>query len=288
VRPEFGALSGAGLLYALAANFSGQEQILWCEKISCFGSLLATFVNLVSFAPASAGLVVTTGQFLAPFEAKGGTEWGPWARLPDLPTFPLKQRCRLLILAWVTIASTLQLTKSPRGFFAGSVGLCVLLADFALRRSSRLGLAFGAVAPVPAVGIGLFFLGGGATDALEGNAAAREAIAELPLIIWGHSSFADVFGMVGEAEVPQDVTTAYNSALAQAPERGVSAALLVLAFITLFLRCLTSVRGSAAVYACEVGATVLIAALSAVGFSLQIPAVAANYTCIISVAVAQS
>jgi O-antigen ligase len=281
-------LSGAGLLYTghgLVGDFSGREQVLWYEKTGYFGTLTATFVNRNSFATAYAGLVLvgTTGLLLASFDGEGGTERGLRARLHDLLT-ALLERGQLLILAWVTIA--LLLTQSRGGFFAGSAGLCVLLGAFALRRGSRPGLALGAAAPILAGRIGLFSLGGEATNArlagIEGDAAERgrlQAIAERPLTGWGHGSFADV--LVRDAEVPQDVVMAHNSDLELALELGVpAAALLVLAFTALFLRCLTSVRVR--------GRDALVAAHLAIDFSLQIPAVAATYALIVGVAVAQS
>jgi hypothetical protein len=266
--------------------------VLWYEKTSYFGMLTATFVNCNSFATAYAELVlvVTTRQLLASFE-EGGPERGLHARLHG-PLTALLERGRLL-RAWVTIAGALLLTQS-RG---GSAGSCVLLAAFALRRDSRPGLALGAAAPILAGGIGPFSLGGEATEArlagIEGDAAERgrlQAIAERPLTDWGHGSFADVFRMMRDAEVPQDIVMAHDSE--PALEQGMpAAALLVLAFAALFLRCLTSVRvrGRAALDPCiEVGATVLVAANSAVDFSLQIPAATANYALIMGVAVAQS
>jgi hypothetical protein len=278
-----GVLSGAGLLYAghgLVADFSGQEHVLWYEKTSYFGTFTATFVNRNSFATAYTGLVlvVTTGLLLASFE-EGGTERGLRARL---------------------IASALLLTQSPGGFFAGSAGLCVPLAAFALGRGSRRGLGLRAAAPILAGGIGLFSLGGEATDAClagtEGDAADRgrlQAIAERPFMGRGRGSFADVFRMVRDAEVPQDVVITHNSDLEPALEVEVAAAaLLVPAFAALFLRCLTSVRVRRRDGICpsiEVGATVLVAVHSSVDFSLQIPAVAAaTYALMMGVAVAQS
>jgi hypothetical protein len=69
-----------------------------------------------------------------------------------------------------------------------------------------------------------------------------------------------------------------------------AAALFVLAFAALFLRCLTArARGRDAVYpSIEVGATVLVAAHWAVHFSLQIPALAATRALVMGAAVVQS
>jgi O-antigen ligase len=85
---------------------------------------------------------------------------------------------------------------------------------------------------------------------------------------------------------------AHNSYLELALALGVpAAALLMLALAAPFLRCLIGARDRRrdAVYPyIGVGATVLVAAHSAVDFSLQIPALAATYALIMAVAVAQS
>ena len=162
--------------------------------------------------------MVTTGPLMASFKAEGFTQRGLRA-LHGL-TALLLERGWLLILAWVPIASALLLTPSHGGFFAGSAGLCVLLAAFLLRRGSRPGLAMGAAAPILVGGIGLCSLGGEATNArMEGDAAERgclyalilQAVAARPLTGWDHGSFADVFRMVRDAKVPQDIVKAHNS-----------------------------------------------------------------------------
>jgi hypothetical protein len=122
-------------------------------------------------------------------------------------------------------------------------------------------------APILGGGIGLFSLGGEATDArlaaIEGEAAERgrlRAIARRPLTDCGHGSFADVFCRVRNAEVPQDLLMAHNSELGVGVQ---AAALPVLAFVALYLCSLIAVRVRGRDAVCsyvEVGATVLVGA----------------------------
>jgi len=305
-RLAFLVLSCAGLLYAgygLVAYFSGLELVLWLEKTSYFGSLTSTFVNRNSFATyAGLVLVVATGLLLTSLEEEVGPEWSLRTRLLGLLTVFL-ERGWPVILAWVTLASALILTQSRGGLLAAFTGLCALLATFTLRRSSYSSLAVIATAPILAAGIALFAISGEGTDArlagAEGDIAARthlyalalEAVAERPVTGWGHGSFPDVFRMMRDAAVQQDVVMAHNSYLEAALELGVpGAALLVLAIAALLLRCLigAQVRRRDAIYPCiGIGATVLVATHSLVDFSLQIPAVAATYALIMGAAVAQ-
>jgi hypothetical protein len=110
-----------------------------------------------------------------------------------------------------------------KGRGAGGAAGRPLPAAFLLRRGSRPSLALGAAVPVLVDGIGLCSLRGEATDArlagIEGDAAERgclyalilQAVAARPLTCWDHGSFADVFRMVRDAKVPQDIVKARNS-----------------------------------------------------------------------------
>ena len=301
------ALAVAGFLYAsygLIIHFSGVERILWFDKTSYLGTVTATFVNRNSYATyAGLGLIVTTGLLLASLADEDGAERGLRARLHALLTI-LLERDWPLVLAWVAIASALLLTGSRGGLLAVTAGLCTLLAAFALRRGSRAGLTLISVGLILAAGVGLFAVSGETTSirlaGAENDVAGREhiyalslqAIAERPLTGWGHGSFPDVFRLVRDEAVEQNVVMAHNSYLELALELGLpAAALLIAAIIALFVRCWIGVRVRRrdSIYPCVgIGATVLVGTHAFVDFSLQIPAVAMTYALIMGVAVAQS
>jgi hypothetical protein len=120
----------------------------------------------------------------------------------------------------------------------------------------------------------------------------RLGIAENPALGFGYGTFADSFRLYDRIASPVHFDRAHNTWLENLFELGVPAALALFAAIAgLALTCLKGVRRRHrdwAFPAAGVAATVLVAVHALVDFSLQIPAVAILYACIMGVACAQS
>jgi len=120
----------------------------------------------------------------------------------------------------------------------------------------------------------------------------RHGIAENPLLGFGYGTFADSFRLYDRLESPVHYDRAHNTWLENLFELGVPAALaLFLAIGGLVLTCLKGVRRRHrdwAFPAVGVAASVLVGVHAMLDFSLQLPAVAILYACIMGVACAQS
>jgi O-antigen ligase len=120
----------------------------------------------------------------------------------------------------------------------------------------------------------------------------RRGIKENPLLGFGYGTFADSYRLYDRVESPVHYDRAHNTWLENLFELGVPAALaLFLAIGGLAATCLKGVRRRHrdwAFPATGVAATVLVGVHALVDFSLQIPAVAILYACIMGLACAQS
>jgi O-antigen ligase len=123
-------------------------------------------------------------------------------------------------------------------------------------------------------------------------ANVNRAIGDNPVLGFGYGTFADSFRLYDQNEAPVHYDRAHNTWLENAFEMGVPAALaLYVALAGLALTCLRGVRRRHRDWvfpATGVAASVLVALHATVDFSLQIPAVAILYACIMGVACAQS
>jgi len=120
----------------------------------------------------------------------------------------------------------------------------------------------------------------------------RHGIAENPLLGFGYGTFADSFRLYDRIESPVHYDRAHNTWLENLFELGVPAAMaLFFALGGLVLTCLKGVRRRErdwAYPALGVAASVLVGMHALLDFSLQIPAVAILYACIMGLSCAQS
>ena len=120
----------------------------------------------------------------------------------------------------------------------------------------------------------------------------QHGIAENPLLGFGYGTFADSFRLYDRVESPVHYDRAHNTWLENLFELGVPAAMaLFLALGGLVLTCLKGVRRRHrdwAYPAVGVAASVLVGIHAMLDFSLQLPAVAILYACIMGIACAQS
>ena len=129
-------------------------------------------------------------------------------------------------------------------------------------------------------------------DRLIVYANVQHGITENPLLGFGYGTFADSFRLYDRIESPVHYDRAHNTWLENLFELGIPAALALFAAIGgLTLTCLKGVRRrhrNWAYPALGVAASVLVGVHALLDFSLQIPAVAILYACILGIGCAQA
>jgi hypothetical protein len=295
-------------LYGIIIYMTGNGWILIYPKWSYPHSLTSTFVNRNSYA-SFAGLTLLCAvslfiKHLRPFFAL---------------RHPLRSKIAIIVeqvlakAVWKTaailiISTALLLSTSRAGVASTLVGLLCLLAFYLsqqrLKKLHALTLVVGAIT----AGMIVFAASGNhiskrlEVDQIDSNFDVRkriynltwEAIMTSPWKGTGFGTFADVFPAYRDADRLSPVLwdKAHNTYLENALELGLPAALLLnLALALLAIRCARGVvvrRRDKLLPALGVGASILVGLHSLVDFSLQIPAVAILYACIMGLAVGQS
>jgi len=208
------------------------------------------------------------------------------------------------LTALLLMVTALVLTHSRGGFVSALAGTVVLMMLLDKRVSSKKALSRVTVIAALAVASIAFYLTSellldriNRTDItteerLAVYANVNRAIGDNPALGFGYGTFANSFRLYDQNENTVHYDRAHNTWLEDAFELGVPAALaLYLALGGLAFTCLRGVRRRHRdwVYpATGVAASVLVGLHAAVDFSLQIPAVAILYACIMGVACAQS
>ena len=301
------ALTIAGLaysVYGLIVEFSGTKMILWYDKNAYRDDLTSTFVNRNSYATyAGLTLICASGLLLKILSENFGTSLG-WReglrRLLD----NVAVRGWVLLVAWITISTTLLLSHSRGGFVSAYLGLLALCVTFALTRQVRLRFAVFVTGLVVVGGMFLFALGGDVTDQrLAAALDEREerprvyeltlqAIEAAPVLGTGYGTFEEVFRFYRDRSLNAFYMRAHNTYLENALELGLpGAAALFLTIGGLSILTLLGVlrRRRDAIFPCiGFAATTLVASHSLVDFSLQVPAVALTYSLLMGTACAQS
>jgi O-antigen ligase len=208
------------------------------------------------------------------------------------------------LTALLLMVTALVLTHSRGGFVSALAGTVVLMMLLDRRVSSKKSLSRVTVIAALAVASIAFYLTSellldriNRTDItteerLAVYANVNRAIGDNPALGFGYGTFSNSFRLYDQNENTVHYDRAHNTWLENAFELGVPAALaLYLALGGLAFTCLRGVRRRHRdwVYpATGVAASVLVGLHATVDFSLQIPAVAILYACIMGVACAQS
>ena len=294
-------------VYGLFLTFANINMILWFERWSYRGSLTSTFVNRNSFGTyAGLGLVVTLALMS---KALGRSlDMGLSSRSGVIHFLDnLKPQLFFLVVSFVTIATALLFSKSRGALLATVIGVAAYAAMLGLRRQFRTRTAIGAaLGAVVACAVLVSFSGSATLSrfadlATEGSgrdavfALTTRAIGEHPFLGTGLGSFRGVF-QIHRDEAFNVLHPAYQQAhssyLEMALEAGLPAFALVLVLVAgpaaFAMRGVLKRRRNLAYPAAGLGATALVAAHSAVDFSLQIPAVTVTYLAIMGAAVGQS
>ena len=226
----------------------------------------------------------------------------PQDRAGSVEQFILRAWKPLLVILLMTTA--LLLTHSRGGFASALLAVVVLLLlldsrSVAQKASSRLVV----IAALAVSGIAFYLTSEVLLDRLDRTDISTEervvvfenvkrGIAENPVLGFGYGTFSDSFRLYDRVEMPVHFDRAHNTWLENLFELGLPAALALFAAMGgLAWACFNGVRRRHrdwALPATGVAATVLVASHAMVDFSLQIPAVAVLYACIMGLACAQS
>jgi hypothetical protein len=304
---SFGILAVAGLAYAglgLAVYWGGYE-VEWL-----FGGrqlpqdVRSTFINRNHFATWQGLCLLCAFAWIYHRVAKPPVK--PYAvpqdREEQVVDFILKIWKPLTVL--LLMVSALVLSHSRGGFastMAGSIVLLVLLDRRAKSKKNRIRMV--AVSAAVAAGIAFLITSEALLDRINRTDITTEermavyvnvnrAIGDNPVLGFGYGTFANSYLLYDPLESGVHYDRAHNTWLENAFELGVPAALaLYLALGGLALTCLKGVRRRHRDWvfpATGVAASVLVGLHAILDFSLQIPAVAILYACIMGVACAQS
>jgi len=303
----FGWLTLAGLVYGVFGLLvfwgSYYPEWLFGERILAH-DVRGTFINRNHFATWQ-GLTILCAMAWF-YQRTARREVKPYAVPKDQ-----EQRVEEFILkAWkpmtglLLMVTALVLTHSRGGFVSALAGTIVLMALLDRRVSSRKTRSRLTVVTALVVASIAFFLTSevlldriNRTDITTEERLAvfaniNGAIEDNPALGFGYGTFADSFRLYDQNENTVHYDRAHNTWLENAFELGLPAALaLYLALGGLALTCLSGVRRRHRDWvfpATGVAASVLVALHAMVDFSLQLPAVAVLYACIMGVACAQS
>jgi O-antigen ligase len=300
-------LTIAGLAYAVFGLYSywGAYHPEWLFGVKALAhDVRSTFINRNHFA---------TWQGLALLCAIAWF-YQHMARPEVMPYFVPKDRDQKLedfilkawkpLMAVLLMVTALVLTHSRGGFTAALAGTITLLLLLDRRGSARKGLSRATViAALVVASISFYLTSEVLMDRIEHTDLTSEerlavfsnvnrGIADNPLLGFGYGTFSDSFRLYDRNEEPFHYDRAHNTWLEDAFELGLPASLaLYLALAGLAVICWRGVgqRHRDWVYpATGVAATVLVGVHATVDFSLQLPAVAILYACIMGVACAQS
>ncbi len=291
-------------MYGLGVFFSGAESILWFEKTDYADMVTGTFFNPNSFgAHCGIGLLCATTVLLRRFSNGWAVRFGLRERLRFL-LVEFLPRNALMLGVWLVLVSALLLSQSRGAAAATALALLALMMLLALRRGLSIRQWLPGMFGALLAGVLLLLLAGQSLDRklwesgsdfatrAEIYSQTLTAIRERPLLGTGLGSFEAVYRSHRTAEIRPGARMAHNDYLELALELGIpAAALLVSSVLILAVGCARGIWARRRDYefpAAGVAVCILVGAHSLVDFSLQIPAVAAAFSLVLGVAVAQA
>ena len=302
-------ISCAYAIYGIVIYMAGNEWVVIYPKTSYLDSLTGTFVNRNSYATnAGLALLCATALLLDHMKPYFALKHPIRAKLVIIVE-ELVSKSALKTLAVLSIAISLLLSASRAGIFSSGVGLIVLILIFLGQKRLRVRHLIYAALVSAMLASTLIAVSGNSlskrmgSDDIDTSFAFRnymygltwDAIKASPLKGTGLGTYADVIPAFKEDrfDAPtQRWDKAHNTYLENALELGLPAATTL--NLSIFLVALIAAGGISRrrrdklIPALGVCATVLVALHSLVDFSLQIPAVAILYACIMGVAASQS
>ena len=297
------AASGAlYALYGLGAYFLASHSVLWLKKTAYDGDVTATFINRNNYATfAGLGWLCLLALLFRGLtrHAPEGSGTGAW--LHAIETY-IERRGWPVLLGAPVLAGALLASHSRGGLLATMLGTLVFCLALRANAAHRHGFARRFTVVVLVLG-GLAVLAGGSVvagrlvetredDRLTVYGLALDALRNRLLMGTGAGTFEENFRMVRSPAILSTFAQAHNTYLETALELGLPALILALAGLG-WIAALNWVgareRRRDAVYPClGLAATTLVGSHACLDFSIQIPAIAATYSLILGVALAQS
>jgi len=278
--------------------------VLWFTDPTWRVDVRSTFINRNHFAT-WAGLTLLC--VMALFYQRYGLSRNPAYTVP-LPREDRVERFVLDVwkpLAVILLVSTaLILSHSRAGFFSTLAGSVVLLWALHSRQRLTRGQSLAVLGGMAVAAILAFALTSevllkrldqlsvGTEERWAAYTLAADGIEDNPLLGFGYGTFSDSFRLYRNESLSAHFDRAHNTYLENLFELGWPAALALFASVfQLILICVQGVRKRRRdwVYpATALAAAVLVALHSLFDFSLQLPAVAMTFACILGVGCAQS
>lgn len=296
-------------IYGIAIYMTGNEWVLIYPKTVYLDSLTSTFVNRNSYATfAGLSLLCATASLLDHMRPHFALKHPFRAKLVIIVE-ELVAKSAFKTLAVLSIAISLFLSASRAGILSSAVGVGALIFIFFGQQRLK-------VRPL-VIGVSTLLVLSSVLVAISGNyfskrmetadvdtsfafrnymySLAIEAIESAPFNGTGFGTYADVIPAFKEGRIDapmQRWDKAHNTYLENALELGVPAAVMlncsILLIAAIAARGTSRRRRNKLLPALGLCATLLVALHSLVDFSLQIPAIAFLYACIMGVAAGQS
>ena len=302
-------IGSAYATYGIVIYMTGNEWVAIYPKTSYLNSLTSTFVNRNSYATFAGLTLLSAAVLLLNYMKPYFALRHPIRVKLVIITEELVEKSALKTSAALSIAISLLLTASRAGTFSSAIGLITLIIIFIRQQKLKTQHVAYAVATAVVLASILIAVSGNyfskrlKSGEVDSGIAFRgymysltwEAIKSSPLKGTGFGTYADVIPAYKEDRVNAPVQRwdkAHNTYLENAMELGLPAAAML--NISIALVALITAGGMSRrrrdklIPALGVCATVLVALHSFVDFSLQIPAVAILYACIMGVAASQS
>ena len=300
------ALSGmAYAIFGLISFWGGSDKLFWLQDSAFKAAVHSSFINRNSYATfAGLGLLCAIAWLNQAISRKRSNQVYsmPVGRELRVEQFFLK--AWLPLIAILLISTALILTSSRGGFISSFIAVLALLLALNSRQKTGGLRARLIIVTVVIVAVLAFWM---SSEVLLSRMEKIDVENNQRLIVYqlisqsieqgnikgnGYGSFADSFRMYRSNTVYAHYDKAHNTYLENIFELGWPAALCLFASIGwLGLICFQGVkkRHRDWVYpATGLAATILVATHASVDFSLQIPAVAVTYACIMGIATQQS
>ncbi|MFN0191993.1 MAG: O-antigen ligase family protein [Aestuariivirga sp.] len=293
--------------YGILVNLAGSSSVLWFEKWAYGESLTGTFINKNSFATfLGLGLlcVVThlTHRFLYtnremiqdPLDGRLFSKGVPFDILA-------------MVAAAMCVVAALLLTQSRAGILSSFFAVIIFLLGLAFRSRGTRKIGIATTGSIVLLFALFFYVSGEGlthrlsrliwTDAdlmarVEVYSSTLSAIGDHPLLGVGYGTFEDGFRVYRSEDTQAYFDKAHNTYLELAMELGIPAATaLSLAIVVIAIFCLRGWKRRRRLFVypwLSFCATMLVSLHALVDFSLQIPAVAIQFSAILAIGCAQS
>jgi len=295
-------------IYGLIIHASGSNMILWYDKWAYKGFVTSTFVNKNSYATyAGLGLICCLAQLywnIRKVKIKDKLLAKQTKLLALFSSLTLKDMSAFI--PTIFVLGALALTGSRGGVLSSIIGVAIFILSFAIHKKIKIKQWFWLTTAIGAIFIIFVSLGGDALLSRLGETKINDdtnirvsayelsakAISNNPIFGYGLDNFEEAFRIYRDETLPLWYHHAHNDYLEMMMDLGVPVAFLLFASIASLISCCISglrIRKKNGIYpSIAIGASTIIITHSFVDFSMHIPAIAATYSAVLGVGVAQS